>query len=137
MISNLRDEELSHFFHVPILTKNIYWKLLKYKLTMLILTQNMQIFIELWYESLICVARVGMWETCCWELDPIILLLLLFLSLTGDQLLFQVLMVLKFIYYIWLTLSRELFALICFSEPNFPDILRGFNFARSLLKQRF
>ena len=137
MISNLRDEELSHFFHVPILTKNIYWKLLKYKLTMLILTQNMQIFIELWYESLICVTRVGMWETCCWELDPIILLLLLFLSLTGDQLLFQVLMVLKFIYYIWLTLSRELFALICFSEPNFPDILRGFHFARSLLKQRF
>ena len=137
MISNLRDEELSHFFHVPILTKNIYWKLLKYKLTMLILTQNMQIFIELWYESLICVTRVGMWETCCWELDPIILLLLLFLSLTGDQLLFQVLMVLKFIYYIWLTLSRELFALICFSEPNFPDILHGFNFARSLLKQRF
>ena len=136
MISNLRDEELSHFFHVPILTENIYWKLLKYKLTMLILTQNMQIFIELWYESLICVIRVAMWETCCWELDPIILLLL-FLSLTGNQLLFQVLMVLKFIYYIVLTLSKELFALIYFSEPDFPDILRGFNFARSLLKQRF
>ena len=52
--------------------------------------------------------------------NPIILLLLLlFLSLTGDQLLFQVLMVLKVIYHIVLTLSREIFALICFVNPIF------------------
>ena len=40
------------------------YKYTKYKLTMLILTQNMQIFMELWYESLICVTRVAMWATC-------------------------------------------------------------------------
>ena len=73
LISNFRDEEFFHFFHVPILTENVYWKLLKYKLTVLILTQNMQAFMELWYETLICVTRVAMWATCCWELDPIIL----------------------------------------------------------------
>ena len=56
-----------------------------------------------------------------------------FWSLTGDQLLFRELMVLKFIYYIVLTLSGEIFAGICFCESNFPGILRGFNFARSLL----
>ena len=56
-----------------------------------------------------------------------------FLSLTGDQLLFRVLMVLKFIYCIVLTLSGEIFAWICFCESNFTDVLRGFNFARSLL----
>ena len=73
LISNLRDKELFHFFQSPISTENVYWKLLKYKLTMLILTQNMQIFMELWYESLICVTRVAMWATCYWELDPIML----------------------------------------------------------------
>ena len=41
------------------------YKYTMYKLTMLILTQNMQIFMELWYESLIFVTRVAMWETCC------------------------------------------------------------------------
>ena len=59
LISNLRDEELFHFFHVPILTENVYWKLLKYNLSMLILTQNMQIFMELRYESLICDLQCG------------------------------------------------------------------------------
>ena len=72
LISNLRDEELFHFFHSSILTENVYWKLLKYKLTMLILAQNMQIFMELWCESL-------MWATCCWEHGPIVLLRLCFL----------------------------------------------------------
>ena len=106
LISNLRDKELFHFFQSPISTENVYWKLLKYKLTMLILTQNMQIFMELWYESLICVTRVAMWATCYWELDPIMLLFFFFFwSLTSDQLLFWVLMVLKFIYYIVFTLS--------------------------------
>ena len=56
-----------------------------------------------------------------------------FWSLTGDQLLFRELMVLKFIYYIVLTLSGEIFAGIYFCESNFRGILRGFNFARSLL----
>ena len=112
LISNLRDKELFHSFHVPILTENVYWKLLKYKS---ILTQNMQIFMELWYGSLICVTRVAMWATFCWELDPIILLFFLFFwSLTGDQLLFRVL-----IYYIVLTLSGEVFEWICFCEPIF------------------
>ena len=107
LISNLRDKELFHFFQSPISTENVYWKLLKYKLTMLILTQNMQIFMELWYESLICVTRVAMWATCYWELDPIMLpFFFFFLSLTSHQLLFWVLMVLKFIYYIVFTLSR-------------------------------
>ena len=106
LISNLRDKELFHFFQAPISTENVYWKLLKYKLTMLILTQNMQIFMELWYESLICVTRVAMWATCYWELDPIMLpFFFFFWSLTSDQLLFWVLMVLKFIYYIVFTLS--------------------------------
>ena len=106
LISNLRDKELFHFFQSPISTENVYWKLLKYKLTMLILTQNMQIFMELWYESLICVTRVAMWATCYWELDPIMLpFFFFFWSLTSDQLLFWVLMVLKFIYYIVFTLS--------------------------------
>ena len=106
LISNLRDKELFHFFQSPISTENVYWKLLKYKLTMLILTQNMQIFMELWYESLICVTRVAMWATCYWELDPIMLpFFFFFWSLTSHQLLFWVLMVLKFIYYIVFTLS--------------------------------
>ena len=106
LISNLRDKELFHFFQSPISTENVYWKLLKYKLTMLILTQNMQIFMELWYESLICVTRIAMWATCYWELDPIMLpFFFFFWSLTSDQLLFWLLMVLKFIYYIVFTLS--------------------------------
>ena len=116
LISNLRDRELFHSFHVPILTENVYWKLLKYKS---ILTQNMQIFMELWYGSLICVTRVAMWATFCWELDPIILLFFLFFliidrwpvvisSADGVK-----------VYYIVLTLSGEVFEWICFCEPIF------------------
>ena len=133
LISNLRDEELFHFFRVPILTENVYWKLLKYNLSMLILTQNMQIFMELRYESLICDLQCG--RPVAENLtQSYFFLFFFFLSLTSDQLLLRVLMVLKFIYHIVLTLSGEIFARICFCESNFPGILRGFNFTRSLLK---
>ena len=125
LISNLRDEELFHFFHSSILTENVYWKLLKYKLTMLILAQNMQIFMELWCESL-------MWATCCWERGPIVLLRLCFLIVDRWPIVISRADGVK-VYYIVLTLSGEIFAGICFCESNFPGILRGFNFARSLL----
>ena len=102
LISSLTEEELCNFFHFSILTENVYWKLLKYKLTMLILTRNMQIFIELWYESLICVTRVAMRTNCYWKPDPIIFLFF-FKALTGDQLLFRLSILLY-----WLSVEKFL-----------------------------
>ena len=118
LVSNLRDKELLHFFQVAILTENVYWKLLK--LTMLILTQNMQIFMELWYESLICVTRVAMWVTCCWELDPIMLPFFFFLII--DQWPVVILSVdgvkvylLYCIYFKWINFCVDLFFWVQFS----------------------
>ena len=126
LISSLTEEELCNFFHFSILTENVYWKLLKYKLTMLILTQNMQIFIELWYESLICVTRVAMRTNCYWKPDPIIFLFF-FKDIDRRP------AIISFKYFIILTFSGEIFAWIWFCEP----IFQAFNFPKSLLKWKF
>ena len=118
------------FFYFSILTENVYWKLLKYKLTMLILTRNMQIFIELWYESLICVTRVAMWTNCYWKPDPIILL---FFFKDIDQRP----AIISFKYFIILTFSGEIFAWTWFCDPIFQAFCVGLIFQNLSSSENF